>query len=101
MKVKIDEQGGIATIAPAGRFEFNTHREFRAAYREALAAHGVRAIHIDLKDTNYLDSAALGMLLLLSDKAKISGHTIAILNSHGEVNQILDVANFGKLFSIR
>lgn len=100
MKVRIDAQSSIAAIAPKGRFDFNTHREFRTAFEEAVATPGVRIVHIDLKDVDYLDSSALGMLLLIKDKAANTGHTIAIVNSHGAVRQILEVANFGKLFSI-
>ncbi len=100
MKVTIDSQKNIAAIAPSGRFDFNTHREFRSAYEEALANSAVRSIHIDMKDVTYLDSSALGMLLLLKDKAAASGHTISLTNSQGPVLQILEVANFGKLFNI-
>ena len=100
MKVTFEAQGTIANIAPKGRFDFNTHRDFRAAYEEALASSTVRTIQLDLKEVDYLDSSALGMLLLLKDKATPAGRTITIVNSQGSVRQILEVANFGKLFSI-
>lgn len=100
MKVTLDAQDTIATIAPRGRFDFNTHREFRTAYEEALSTPGVKLIHVDLKDVHYLDSSALGMLLLLKEKAAETGRTVAIVNSTGAVRQILEVANFSKLFSI-
>ena len=43
---------------------------------------------------------ALGMLLMLRDKAKSSGKTVCLANARGSVRQVLDIANFGKLFPI-
>ncbi|OIQ74036.1 putative anti-sigma factor antagonist [mine drainage metagenome] len=100
MKFATDARRDIAVIAPGTRFDFSTHREFRNAYETAMATPGVRAIHVDLKDVAYLDSSALGMLLLLKEKAEVHGQSVALVNSHGTVRDILDVANFNKLFSI-
>ena len=44
--------------------------------------------------------AALGMLLMLRDKAKASGRAVTLANCRGAVKQVLDIANFGKLFAI-
>lgn len=100
MKLSIDTQKSIVVIAPNGRFDFNTHRDFRSAYEEALATPGIRTIHVDMREVNYLDSSALGMLLLLKDKAENTGQTIEIVNSQASVRQILEIANFNKLFTI-
>jgi anti-anti-sigma factor len=100
MKLTTDANRNTVVIAPGIRFDFNTHREFRNAYETALATPGVRTIHVDLKDVAYLDSSALGMLLLLKEKAEVTGQNVALVNSHGTVRDILDVANFNKLFSI-
>ena len=55
---------------------------------------------VDLGNVAYLDSSALGMLLMLRDKAKSSGKTVCLANARGSVRQVLDIANFGKLFPI-
>jgi anti-anti-sigma factor len=55
---------------------------------------------VDLSGTDYLDSSALGMLLLLREHAGGEGSKIDIVNSSPDVKKILDVANFGKLFEI-
>jgi len=100
MKLTIGTDGTIATIAPNGRFDFNTHREFRTAYEDALSSPKVTVIRIDFKEVDYLDSSALGMLLLLQDKASQAGRTVTIVNSTGATRQILEVSNFTKLFSV-
>jgi anti-anti-sigma factor len=88
-------------IALTGRFDFNSHREFRSAYESQIKAGEVQAIEIDLGSVDYLDSAALGMLLLLRDQASSAHKTVILTNCRGVVQQILDIANFKKLFTIQ
>lgn len=57
-------------------------------------------ILVDLGKVAYLDSSALGMLLMLRDKARAHNRPVALANCTGSVKQVLDIANFGKLFAI-
>ena len=61
----------------------------------------MREITIHFGEVDYLDSSALGMLLLLREKAEGTGKSVILAGLHGTVKQVLDIANFGKLFSIR
>lgn len=92
------EQG--VTIRLEGRFDFITHRDFRAAVETALKDMKGNLLVVDLGGVDYLDSSALGMLLMLRDKANASSKTLSLANCRGNVRQVLDIANFGKLFSI-
>lgn len=100
MKLSQDTQNSIAVIAPSGRFDFSKHREFRAACEQALGIPGISAISVDMKDVVYIDSSALGMLLLLKDMAEAAGQAVEIANSQQNVRKILDIANFDRLFRI-
>ncbi len=55
---------------------------------------------VDLKDTTYLDSSALGMLLLLRDHAGGDSAQIRLLNCNPDVRKILAISNFEQLFKI-
>jgi anti-anti-sigma factor len=90
-----------ARIALSGRFDFSAHRTFKTAYEGQIRSSEVLAIEIDLGAVDYLDSAALGMLLLLRDQATNARKTVILTNCRGIVQQILDVANFRKLFAIQ
>lgn len=92
---------GKARIALNGRFDFDSHRIFRDSYEALLKDQNTREIEIDLDRVDYLDSSALGMLLLLREKAAMANKSLALANSHGMVQQVLDVANFNKLFTLR
>jgi HptB-dependent secretion and biofilm anti anti-sigma factor len=55
---------------------------------------------VDLKDATYLDSSALGMLLLLREHAGGDESDIRVVNSSPDVRKILGISNFDKLFDI-
>lgn len=99
-QIKVHNNGDATTISICGRLDFNTHREFRLASEEALK-NGGGEILMDMDKVDYLDSSALGMLLLLRDKANNANRKLALLNCKGITQQILEVANFHKLFTIR
>jgi len=48
----------------------------------------------------YLDSSALGMLLLVRERAEAVGKPVVLSHPNPTVAQILDIANFRKLFTI-
>lgn len=100
MRASVHTDGAKAQIKLAGRFDFNTHRDFRNACDPLVADEGVREIMIDFEEVEYLDSSALGMLLMLRDKVSGTGKDIVLARVGGSVKQVLDIANFGKLFRI-
>ena len=99
MQVNVSKSDQNVTIRLQGRFDFNTHRDFRAAVDSSLQESSSQ-IQVDLGAVDYLDSSALGMLLMLRDKARAASKTIGLVNCSGSVRQVLDIANFGKLFAI-
>jgi anti-anti-sigma factor len=100
MQTNVTNAGGRSVIRLQGRFDFNAHRDFREAVDASLADASSREVMVDLADVDYLDSSALGMLLMLRDKAKASGRAVSLANCRGAVKQVLDIANFSKLFAI-
>lgn len=100
MQATISKDGDNAVARLSGRFDFNAHREFRAAYEPLIVDAEVRSLVIDMGGVEYLDSSALGMLLMLRDKAGAANKSLTLMNVRGAVKQVLDIANFGKLFKI-
>ncbi|MBB50817.1 MAG: anti-anti-sigma factor [Pseudomonadales bacterium] len=88
----------ILTINVKGRFDFGAHQEFRSAYeRSGLPP---RQYVVDLHETDYIDSSALGMLLLLRDHAGGDSADIRIVHCNPDVRKVLSISNFEQLFSI-
>ena len=82
-------------------FNYSNHKGFRSSYTPVLADSHVREILIDFRSTTYIDSAALGMLLMLRKSAEAAGKLVALINATGTVREILDIAHFETLFSMR
>lgn len=101
MDIKVTTAESVATITMNGRFDFSAHRDFKDAYDPLLRQKGISSIEINLADVVYLDSSALGMLLLLHERAQAEDKEVVLCRPSSTVMQILDIANFGKLFAIR
>ena len=100
MRASLRREGDTAVIRLKGRFDFAGHREFKRCYEGALNQPSVQQIDIDLRSVEYLDSSALGMLLLLRERADGAHKRVTLSNCRGAVRQVLDTANFSKLFQI-
>ncbi|BBP63946.1 hypothetical protein PHLH5_14870 [Pseudomonas sp. Cab53] len=98
---ELSSNGKKLTISVKGRFDFKLHQEFRQSYEkyETLNAQ-LDSYVVDLKDTTYLDSSALGMLLLLRDYAGGEDADVSVINCGADVRKILAISNFEKLFDI-
>ena len=91
-------QGDTRTLRIDGRFDFNMHRTFRELYEQAPPE--IARYVIDLARTDYMDSSALGMLLLLREHVRGDRGRVRITNCNPEIRKILEIANFDKLFEI-
>ncbi|MDO8812667.1 MAG: STAS domain-containing protein [Gallionella sp.] len=101
MAINVQIHDRSARIAMSGRFDFQVHRDFKDAYTPLLDNAAVREIEVEMSKVDYLDSSALGMLMLLNERAKAANKPVALLNTSGVVSQVLEVANFSKIFNIR
>lgn len=99
MSITSTKNGSTVTITINGRFDFSSHKEFREAYRNTPEG-SANDFVVDMSATEYLDSSALGMILLLREHAGSEHADVSIINCRSEVKEILMVSNFDKLFNI-
>ncbi|WP_017444304.1 STAS domain-containing protein [Gayadomonas joobiniege] len=85
-------------IQISGKFDFNLVQDFREAYRDLPTS--VKTIEIDLHNTDYIDSSALGMLLNLQKNTKNQVDSILITRAQPQIKKILQIARFDKLFDV-
>lgn len=92
------DDGSVLTIHVKGRFDFSSLHLFRNAYEkvEVTPQHYI----IDLEDSDYLDSSALGMLLALRDYAGGDQSDIRISNCNSDVRKILVITKLDELFNV-
>jgi len=92
------ESGDELTVSVTGKFDYRIYDSFKASF-SGIEDEEV-TVNVDLKETDYMDSTALGMLLMLREHVGRAA-TIMLLNPRPEVMRVLTIANFDKLFSIR
>jgi len=97
MPLSTAQNNGTLTLHIRDRFDFSLHRDFRAAHE---GAGGVSHYVVDLTQAGYMDSSALGMLLLLREWAQGCGADIRIVTGSPIVRKVLATAHFDKLFQI-
>jgi HptB-dependent secretion and biofilm anti anti-sigma factor len=88
--------GAVLNIAIAGKFDFHCYQAFCEAFE---GVDGVAEYHVDLAGAEYIDSSALGMLLLLREKVGAAGG-VKVINCNPAVRRILEIANFQRLFPL-
>lgn len=98
--INVTHSGDTTTISIKGRFNFEMHSQFRTAYQTDAADQKQVKYLIDLAGTEYIDSSALGMLLLLREEAGGNESDIEVISARPEIRKILETANFQRLFRI-
>ena len=73
-------------------------KEFRDAYSDENTGHAQSYV-IDLRETEHMDSSALGMLLNMRKHLGDSA-PIRIANSRPQIKKILTISRFDKKFNI-
>ncbi len=95
--VTVKQDGDQVEITINGRFDFNILQEFRNAYAEATAPGLMYSI--DLAQTEYIDSSALGMLLNMKNHLGVDDNSITIKNCQPNLMKIFTIAHFDKKFN--
>ncbi|MBL1274718.1 MAG: STAS domain-containing protein [Ectothiorhodospiraceae bacterium] len=93
----LSNDGNELKMAIAGRFDFNIHSDFRNSYRKLPST---TQFIIDLSQATFMDSSAMGMLLLLREHAGDTMANIRLLNCNTEVRKILSISNLDKMFIV-
>lgn len=91
-----DKNRNEVIIRVTDRFDFSCQKEFRTAYQNYPK--GGRYI-IDLSQVDYMDSSALGMLLMLREHASSSKENLVLRSVNPTLMKILTIANFGRMFT--
>ncbi|BCN93225.1 anti-anti-sigma regulatory factor [Thiomicrorhabdus immobilis] len=92
------EQDGVVTIQLGGSFDVSQYEKFKTICKKYDSSEN--RFKIDFAKTLYMDSSALGMLLLLREQTKGDKERVKLVNVSGTVNKILEVAHFNQLFTI-
>jgi len=94
-------EGTKGIVKLDGRFTFDAGATFKQSTQALLTESKISELHLDLSGLTYMESSALGNLLLLREKAESKGVKIVLLRPAPSVRTTLDAVRFHTIFEIR
>lgn len=98
ISVQSNSEAKKVTINISQQFDYSLHQSFRDAYRNTNQAG--TTFTLNLSQATYMDSSALGMILLLKEHAEKIGGRVVIEKPNESVRKILTIANFDQFVTI-
>jgi len=89
---------GVA-ITMRGAFTFKDHHSFRELLDTIKASAGRHHV-LDLSRLDFMDSAALGMLLIADDESKSGGWTLTLRHPPSRIARLIELAAMDEIFKI-
>ena len=89
---------GIA-LDVVGDLTYANRAVFKAAVEKAKAA-GCRHLMVNLEQVRFVDSAGLGLLVLVSQSFKLLQGQVSLLKPQSYVREIMSLANIPKMIPI-
>lgn len=99
MEYSIKESGNELEVAVRGRLTFSDHNTFREIVKGLDGKGGKRWV-FNLGSLEFIDSAGLGMLLIVRDAASQSNSTVIIRGAKEQAKRLIEVARFDSLFTV-
>lgn len=99
MKYEIIDEDAGPTLMLRDQLTFSDREVFDTVI-DKLLARKRRMVAVDLSQLDYMDSAGLGMLLTLRDRAERADATVLLRRPRSEVRELLVLACFDTLFTI-
>lgn len=98
ISVTVNEEKDLVTIHIIGSFDFSLFNDFREAYSSLPETYNHYVV--DMSMVEYLDSAALGMLLSMRNAIDIESD-IRLEGANDFIKNILMISRFDKRFDIQ
>lgn len=92
-------QGDVPVIAVQGEVDLFTAPELKVAAHEELDA-GATSLIIDLTETSFLDSTALGVLIGLTKRVRPLGGELVIVNTEPTTAKTFAITGLDEVFTV-
>jgi anti-anti-sigma factor len=89
---------GHVIVHMEGRFDFGARKTFKDAMDQAIKEE--MPVVLDLRQVSFVDSSALGLLVISHQNLKSKKIPFCLVNPQTYVRQVLDLANIGKMITI-
>ena len=96
MALNVVNHDGVITIELSQKFDFDSVDEFRRAY-ESIDS---KSCVVDFRNTDYMDSSGLGMLLNMRRSMGEGASPIKLINCRPQIKKIFVISKFESKFEI-
>lgn len=100
MEYSLNHHGDEYRLELSGNFTFSDNAKFRSILATLRDSDAI-ALTVDMGKLEFIDSAALGMLLLLHDEAGRKAMEVSVSGASGQIKKMLQLSNFDEIFRIR
>ena len=99
LRLVTSEVGTATVVGVAGEIDNYTAPQLRDALAEALDR-GATQLVVDLSETAFLDSSALGVLVGVSKHRSADGHTIAIACPNQQLRRLFEISRLDEVIRV-
>lgn len=100
MEQVITLNSGICNTKFSGSFTFADNAKFRELIG-LLEKEPVKTVDIDVSGVTFIDSAALGMFLLLRDIGQKKNIDVVLRSPQGQIKKMFELSKFNQLFTVQ
>lgn len=96
MKYSLQESDSVVTVQLTGELTVTDEEEFRLLSQKAIEASGEKCV-VDVAKLDFLDSAGLGLILVLKEMCEELGKKVTLRIGQSPVRDILEISEFDSL----
>ena len=100
MEYRINENENEREIMMEGSFGFEDNSVVELLVESLGAGHGGNVV-LNLSRLEKIDSAGLGMIVLIKDEVAATGGSFVVRGAAGQVQKMLDVSRFSQLMTVQ
>jgi anti-sigma B factor antagonist len=90
LEINSELQADTARLTPSGELDIATAPQFEQEVR-SLLARSVQRVIIDLSRLTFIDSSALRLFIVLSERSATEGWTLQLIRPTGQVRTVFEI----------
>lgn len=99
MNFQVRRSSETIEVLLSGRLEFTDHESLPDIV-DLLYGEDPRRFILDMEGLEFIDSAGIGMLLILQEETEQRNFKLILRKLHGDVRRSIDLARIGELITI-
>jgi anti-anti-sigma factor len=98
VEYRINDNGDVREVVMEGAFGFDDNSNVEKMV-DVLATGGSK-VRLNLSGLSKIDSAGLGMIVLIKDEVEAAGVGFSVSGASGQVKKMLEISRFDQLMTV-